>query len=254
MAEKLTIIKVSGKVIENPDALKVFVKALGQIKGKKLLIHSAAALGKTVASKLGITYKEVNGRPVVDNDTLTMLSMVYGGLINKQLVALLQGRKINALGLTGADMGLITASQTDEGLGLTGGIKQVDTKALSALIDSGTVPVFAPFVHDGKSNILFTETDAMAATVAMSLALRYEVDLIYCFERNGVLLNVQDPDSVVPVLRRTQYKRLRDMAIINDWFVNKLDNAFSAIDHGVKSVTITCPQSLGDPKAGTRIG
>ncbi len=254
MAEKLTVIKVSGKIVENPDALKVFIRQLGKFEGRKIIIHSAAQLANTIAGKLGNNVAEANGRPVIDNNAFNAYTMVYAGLVNKQLVALLQGRKLNAVGLTGADLNIITsAKQAGAPNGATGNVKQVNAATLSLLIDHGVVPVIAPFSHDGKGQILFNETDAMAAEVSKALAARYDVTLIYCFTRNGVLLNVQDPDSVVPHLRRTQYKALREMEIIKDWFANKVDNSFSAIDHGVNEVVITSAAGLGNPKQGTHI-
>ncbi len=255
MAEKLTVIKVSGKIIENPDAFKVFVRNLAKVEGRKIIIHSAAHLGKTIGNKMGFNIAEApNGRPVMDDNAMNVYTMVYAGLVNKQLVTMLQSRKYNALGLTGADLNIISgAKQPGNGMGATGTIKQVNAATLSMLIDQGVTPVIAPFSHDGKGEMLFNETDAMAAEVAKALAVRYSVTLMYCFTRNGVLLNVQDPDSVVPMLRRTQYKALREMEIIKDWFANKVDNAFSAIDHGVTEVVITSAAGLGDPKQGTHI-
>lgn len=254
MNEKLTVIKVSGKIIENPEALKTFIRQLGKIEGRKIIIHSAAQLARNIASKLGIHVAEAGERPVMAPHTMNVYTMVYGGLINKQLVALLQSRKYNAVGLTGADLGLITcAKQPGSPHGATGVVKQINAPTLSLLVDNGVTPVIAPFSHDGKGNLLFNETDAMAAEIAKALSVRYKVTLIYCFVRNGVLLNVQDPDSVVPMLRRTQYKALREMGIIKDWFANKVDNAFSAIDHGVVEAVITSASSLGDPKQGTHI-
>ena len=138
-------------------------------------------------------------------------------------------------------------------MGFTGAIKQVNAQAMSSMLDAGFVPVIAPITHDGNCNLLFNETDAMAAETAKALALRYDVTLIYCFEKNGVLLNVDDPDSVIAVLKRTQYKNMREMDLIKDWFVNKLDNAFSAIDHGVKEVVITNAVNLANPALGTHI-
>ena len=180
--------------------------------------------------------------------------MVYGGLVSRLFVSLLQGNKVNALGVTGADMNLITSVKLPDGkLGDTGQVRHVNTEAIARLLDIGIVPVLAPITHDGRGNLLFNETDAMAAEIARALSLRYNITLIYCFEKKGVLLNPRDPDSVVANLRRTQYKALRDMNIINDWFVNKLDNAFTAIDRGVKEVIITNPAQLGVPDKGTHI-
>lgn len=256
MKQKLTIVKVSGKIVEKPEALKTFVREFATIKVAKLLIHSGAELASKVGQRMGIKTQFIDSRPIVDENTLKLLTMVYGGLVNKQFVALLQGRKVNALGVTGADMNLMQSVRQPMGehdMGWTGAIKQVNAQAISSLLDAGIVPVIAPITHDGNCNLLFNETDAMAAETAKALALRYDVTLIYCFEKNGVLLNVDDPDSVIAVLKRTQYKNMREMDIIKDWFVNKLDNAFSAIDHGVKEVVITNAANLAKPTLGTHI-
>lgn len=252
----LTIVKVSGKIVENPDALKVFIKQFSAIKGRRILIHSGANLAGNVGQKMGIRTAHVDGRPVVDESTMKLLAMVYGGFVNKQLVTLLQGRNVNAIGLTGADGNLITSlrrSLNDVDMGQTGEVRNVNAKLLSMLLDAGMVPVIAPLTHDGKGNMLFNETDAMAAEIAKALATRYTITLVYCFEKKGVLTNEHDPDSVVPELRRTRYKTMRDMGIIKDWFVNKLDNAFSAIDHGVKEVVITNAANLANTSLGTHI-
>lgn len=256
MKEKLTIIKVSGKIIEKPEALKLFIRKLTAIGGRKLVIHSGSNLASMLADRMGVRITEVNGRPVVDDNTLNVLAMVYAGRVNKQLVALLQARKVNALGVTGADLNLITSVKRGMGginMGNTGEVRSVNAITLSKLIDAGVLPVIAPLSHDGKGGLLFNETDAMAAEVAKALALRYDVTLVYCFEKKGVLLNPKDPDSVVAELKRTRYKALRELEIINDWFVNKLDNAFSAIDHGVKEVIITNAAQLSQLEMGTHI-
>ena len=257
MKEKLTIVKVSGKIVENPDLLKVFIRSFASLPGRRLAIHSGSNLASTLADKISVRIKTVDSRPVVDAGTLDVLTMVYGGLVNKQLVALLQGRKVNALGVTGADLNIITSVKqaplggTD--MGNTGEVRQVNAQALSQLIDGGITPVIAPLTHDGKGALLFNETDAMAAEVAKALAHRYDVTLIYCFKEKGVLLNIDDPDTVVAELKRTRYKAMREMDMIKDWFVNKLDNAFSAIDHGVSEVIITNAAQLANLKLGTHI-
>ncbi len=254
MMEQLTVVKVSGKIVEKPEALRSFIKAFAAIKGRRLLIFSGTNLASEIGGKLGVKTKLINERPVVDPGTLRLLTMVYGGLVNHQLVAHLHANKVNAIGVTGVDMDLVTSVKLPDGkLGSTGQVRRVNTEGFARLLDSGVVPVLAPITHDGRGNLLFNETDAMAAEIAKAFALRYNVRLIYCFEKNGVLLNPHDGDSVVPMLRRTQYKALRDMDIIKDWFVNKLDNAFSAIDHGVKEVIITSAAQLGNPDKGTHI-
>ena len=151
-------------------------------------------------------------------------------------------------------MNLITSSKLPDGkLGDTGQVRHVNTAGIAQLVDAGIVPVLAPITHDGRGNLLFNETDALAAEIARALALRYNITLIYCFEKKGVLLNTDDPDSVLAELRRTRYKAMREMDIIKDWFVNKIDNAYTAIEHGVKEVIITCPSQLGNPDKGTHI-
>ena len=254
MNEKFTIVKVSGKIVEKADELRTFVKSFAAIKGKKMLIFSGNMMAQEIGNKLGIKTKLINDRPVVDAGTLKLLTMVYGGLVSRLFVSLLQGNKVNALGVTGADMNLVTSSKLPDGkLGDTGQVRHVNTAGIAQLLDSGIVPVLAPITHDGRGNLLFNETDALAAEIARALALRYDITLIYCFEKKGVLLNTDDPDSVLAELRRTRYKAMREMDIIKDWFVNKIDNAFSAIEHGVKEVIITCPSQLADPDKGTHI-
>lgn len=254
MNENFTIVKASGKIVEKADELRTFIKAFSAIKGKKMLIFSGNMMAQDIGNKLGIKTKLINDRPVVDAGTLKLLTMVYGGLVCRLFVSLLQGYKINALGVTGADMNLITSVKLPDGkLGDTGQVRHVNTEAIAQLLEAGIVPVLAPITHDGRGNLLFNETDAMAAEIARALALRFNITLIYCFEKKGVLLNPSDPDSVVAMLRRSQYKALRDMDIIKDWFVNKLDNAFSAVEHGVKEVVITCPDQLSDIEKGTHI-
>jgi acetylglutamate kinase len=254
MNEKFTIVKVSGKIVEKADELRTFVKAFAGIKGKKMLIFSGNMMAQEIGNKLGIKTKLIDERPVVDSGTLKLLTMVYGGLVSRLFVSLLQGNKVNALGVTGADMNLITSAKLPDGkLGDTGQVRHVNTAGIAQLLDAGIVPVLAPITHDGRGNLLFNETDALAAEIARALALRYDITLIYCFEKNGVLLNPDDPDSVVAELRRTRYKALREMEIITDWFVNKIDNAFTAIDHGVKEVIITSPSHLNNSDKGTHI-
>ena len=254
MNEKFTIVKVSGKIVEKADELRTFVKAFAAIKGKKMLIFSGNMMAQEIGNKLGIKTKLINDRPVVDASTLKLLTMVYGGLVSRLFVSLLQGYKVNALGVTGADMNLVTSAKLPDGkLGDTGQVRHVNTAGIAQLLDSGIVPVLAPITHDGRGNLLFNETDALAAEVGRALALRYDITLIYCFEKKGVLLNTHDPDSVVAELRRTRYKALREMEIIKDWFINKIDNAYQAIDHGVKEVIITCPSQLNNLDKGTHI-
>ena len=253
MAQKLAISNVAGRILENPEEVKVFVKSLTAIKGRKIIIFSTADAGKKMGKKMGTTVRFSSERPVMDEATLNLYAMVYGGMVSSQFVTLLQSYKINAAGFTGADMNFVTSTLQAGDTGLTGVVHAINTQAFSDLVEQGVVPVIAPFSHDGKGQMLFNETDAMASEIAKSLAIRYDVTLMYCFQRKGVLLNVDDPDSVIPVLKRTQYKNMREMEIIKDWFANKLDNAFSAVDHGVKEVVISSAAGLGKASEGTHI-
>ena len=173
MNEKFTIVKVSGKIVEKADDLRTFVKAFAGIKGKKMLIFSGNMMAQEIGNKLGIKTKLIDDRPVVDAGTLKLLTMVYGGLVSRLFVSLLQGNKVNALGVTGADMNLVTSVRLPNSkLGDTGQVRHVNTAGIAQLLDSGIVPVLAPITHDGRGNLLFNETDAMAAEIARALALR----------------------------------------------------------------------------------
>ena len=253
MRERLTIVKLGNKVVEDKTALKRFITDFSAIEGRKMLIHGGA-LSKMVADKMGISVKVVDGNSVVDIRMLDVLTMVNGGLVNRKFVSLLQWHKVNAAGLTGADMNLVTCARRDsKGKDMTGTIKIVNVKALADIIESEVTPVLASLGHDGRGNLLALNADDLASEVARAMSLRYDVTLIYCFERKGVLMNLRDPDSVIASLRRTQFKSMREMDMIDEEIVPKLENAFSATAHGVKEVVITDAAHVTDKKSGTHI-
>ena len=250
MKEKFTIVKVSGKIVEKADELRTFVKAFAGIKGKKMLIFSGNMMAQEIGNKLGIKTKLIDDRPVVDAGTLKLLTMVYGGLVSRLFVSLLQGNKVNALGVTGADMNLVTSAKLPDGkLGDTGQVRHVNTAGIAQLLDAGIVPVLAPITHDGRGNLLFNETDALAAEIARALALRYEITLIYCFEKKGVLRDADDEESVIPHINEVEFHRLTDEGVVQGGMIPKLENAFQAIDEGVKRVIITHPSVIHHPES-----
>ena len=253
--EKLTIIKVGGKIVEEPDTLARLLDDFASISGYKLLVHGGGRSATKVAAQLGIESTMVNGRRVTDAETLKVVTMVYGGLVNKNIVAGLQARGVNAIGLTGADMNAILSVKRpvkDVDYGFVGDVKEVNGKMLSTLISQGIVPVMAPLTHDGQGHILNTNADTIAGETAKALARLFDVTLVFCFEKKGVLSDENDDDSVIPVLTPGLFDRYVAEGIIKEGMIPKLENSFSAIDAGVSQVIITSASALGKD-AGTII-
>lgn len=212
MKEKLTIVKVGGAVVENDDQLDRLLKDFSAIDGRKILVHGGGRRATDIATKLGIESKMINGRRITDEEMLTVVTMVYGGLVNKNVVAQLQANGVNALGLTGADMNAILSHKRivkDIDYGYAGDIDKVNGKQLSNLIEHEIVPVMAPLTHDGKGLILNTNADTIAAEVAKALAEFYNVILIYSFEKPGVMRNPDDDCSMIPVITADDYAQYK---------------------------------------------
>lgn len=255
MKEKLTIVKVGGAVVENDDQLDRLLKDFSAIDGRKILVHGGGRRATDIASKLGIESKMINGRRITDEEMLTVVTMVYGGLVNKNVVAQLQANGVNALGLTGADMNAILSHKRivkDIDYGYAGDIDKVNGKQLSNLIEHEIVPVMAPLTHDGKGLILNTNADTIAAEVAKALAEFYDVTLIYSFEKPGVMRNPDDNSSMIPVITADDYAQYKADGTISGGMIPKLDNAFGAIQTGVKQVIITLATAI-DGNHGTVI-
>ncbi len=253
--EKLTLIKVGGKIVEEADTLNRLLQDFAATDGYKVLVHGGGRSATKVASQLGIESKMVNGRRITDSDMLNVVTMVYGGLVNKRIVAGLQALNINALGLTGADMNIIRSEKrpvTDIDYGFVGDVKEVNADLLSTLIKQGIVPVLAPLTHDKKGNMLNTNADTIAGEAAKALAKYFDVTLMFCFEKKGVLLDENDDESVIPELSRDSFKRYVEAGIIQGGMIPKLENAYQAIDAGVKQVIITKASEIGKD-CGTRI-
>ena len=253
--EKLTIIKVGGKIVEDDASLAQLINDFAAIEGRKILVHGGGRSATKLASELGIETQMVNGRRITDSDMLRVVTMVYGGLVNKNIVAKLQACGVNALGMTGADMDIMRSHKRevkDVDYGFVGDVDACNADMLSRLIENCVVPVIAPLTHDGRGCLLNTNADTMAGETAKALATHYDVTLIYCFEKKGVLRNADDDDSVIPSINEAEFHRLTEEGVIQGGMIPKLENAFQAIHAGVKRVIITLATAI-DGKQGTVI-
>lgn len=256
MKEKLTIVKVGGAVVEDELQLAQLLSDFSRIEGRKVLVHGGGRRATQVAAQLGIETKMVNGRRITDSDMLKVVTMVYGGLVNKNLVARLQAHGVNALGLTGADMDVIRSHKRPlkDGVdfGYVGDVDKVDGEALLAVIGRGVTPVMAPLTHNGEGDILNTNADTIASETAKALAPYFDVTLVYCFEKAGVLSNPDDDNSVIDIITRHDFDRYVADGTVAGGMIPKLENALSAVDSGVCRVVITKATAI-DGKHGTAI-
>lgn len=250
--EKLTIVKVGGKIVEEEASLKKLLSDFNNISGNKILVHGGGRSATAMAERLGIETKMVNGRRITDKDMLDVVVMVYGGLVNKNIVAGLQGLGCNAVGFTGADMDIIRAIKRpvkDIDYGYAGDVVDVNTKELRVMMAQGISPVMAPLTHDGHGLMLNTNADTIASELATALSDYYKVFLIYCFEKDGVLSDPEDNDSVIYELDTESYAEYKAEGTIGEGMIPKLDNAFRALHNGVFEVVITNATNLTSPSA-----
>lgn len=256
MKEKLSIVKVGGKILESPDTLEKFLQRFVAMEGKKLLVHGGGRSATKLAEQLGVETKMVDGRRITDAEMLRIVTMVYGGLVNKSVVARLQALGVNALGLTGADMNVICSHRrpVKNGVdyGFVGDVDCVDGSRLAELIASGITPVMAPLTHDGAGSLLNTNADTIAAETAKALAAHFDVTLIYCFEHAGVLTNSEDERSVIPLITRHDFEALKNEGVITGGMLPKIENCLTAVQAGVAKVVITKADAI-DEEAGTTI-
>ena len=254
MKKDITIVKVGGKIVEEERSLKSLLTEFSSLPGLKVLIHGGGRTATALATRLGIETKMVDGRRITDKDMLQIVTMVYGGLVNKNIVAQLDALSIRALGLTGADMNVIRSHRRavkDVDYGFVGDVDKVDGKALSILLEQGIVPVMAPLTHDGKGQLLNTNADTIAAETAKALARFYNVTLVYCCEKNGVLKDPEDDNSVISRITPEDYRKLKAEGIIQGGMIPKLDNSFAALHEGVKRVIITRVGQIGKNEGTT---
>lgn len=253
--EKLTLIKVGGKIVEEPQSLNRLLTDFSKIEGFKVLVHGGGRSATALATKLGIESKMVNGRRITDEETLNVVIMVYGGLVNKKIVAGLQAIGVNALGLTGADLNYMRSEKRpvkDVDYGFVGDVKEVNAGLLADFIGKGVVPVLAPLTHDKAGNLLNTNADTIAGEAAKALSKYFEVTLMYCFEKKGVLLNEDDDESVISIVTPALFEQYVEEGIIQGGMIPKLENSFEALKAGVKQVVITCADQI-HKNEGTKI-
>ncbi len=259
--EKLYIIKVGGHVLNDPSALDPFLKKFSSIPAQKILVHGGGEKATEIGEKLGIQPHYKEGRRITDEATIDLVTMVYGGLLNKQIVAKLQGLNCNALGLTGADANVIPAKKRpvkEVDYGFVGDINPpYPTDFLEKILRQGIVPVFAALTHDEKGQMLNTNADTIASSLAVSLASGFHVRLIYCFEKKGILKDITDEESVVPLMNKAVYHEMKNSNTLFEGILPKLDNAFQAIEQGVGSVLIghanDIIENTGENTSGTLI-
>ncbi len=262
---KLTVVKVGGKIVEDESSLQQLLKDFSAIEGLKVLVHGGGRSATKVAASLGIDSVMVCGRRVTDEKMLSVVTMVYGGLVNKNIVARLQACGVNALGLTGADVNVMRSHKRAPKLmtmedgteqtvdfGFVGDVDKCDGKMLSALVDKGVVPVMAPLTHDGQGHLLNTNADTIAGETAKALAPYYDVTLIYSFEHAGVLADPEDEASVIPHITKESFGQLKADGVVSGGMIPKIENALEAISHGVKQVIITRADAI-DGNHGTVI-
>jgi acetylglutamate kinase len=241
MKEKLYIIKIGGALIDDTELLDQFLDQFSEIGEKKILVHGGGKLATTLADKLGIEQKLVNGRRITDKDTLDIVSMVYAGSINKNIVAKLQAKNCNALGFSGADGNIIQATKRihpEIDFGFVGDIdkQSINENLLSNLIDLDLIPVFSAITHDKKGNLLNTNADTIASVIAQSLSDVYDIELLFCFDKEGVLENVEDPGSVIKKVSEEEFSVLKEAGKLHKGILPKLENALGAVKNNVNKV------------------
>lgn len=256
MKEQLTIVKVGGAVVEDDDQLARLLQDFSAIAGRKVLVHGGGRRATQVAAQLGIETQMVGGRRITDAAMLRVVTMVYGGLVNKSLVARLQAHGVNALGLTGADADVLRSHRrplkNGVDYGFVGDVDRADGALLAELIEKGITPVMAPLTHDGQGTLLNTNADTIASETAKALAPFYDVTLVFSFEKPGVLSNPDDDSSVIPTITKADFERYRADGTISGGMLPKIENALAAVEAGVSKVRITLATAIAG-EGGTTI-
>lgn len=245
----VNIVKIGGNVINDDDQLNVFLEDFAKLEGLKILVHGGGKKATKLASQLKLTPKMINGRRITDKENLEVVTMVYAGLINKNIVAKLQKHNCIAIGLTGADANTIKAHKRivkDIDYGFAGDIDHVDHSNIKILLDNNLTPVFCAITHNKKGQLLNTNADTIASEVAVALSKEYNVVLTYCFEKNGVLKNMNDDNSVINTINSQDYVSLKEDKIITDGMLPKLENCFYALQHGVSKIIIGNPTLIAN--------
>jgi acetylglutamate kinase len=252
--ESLYVIKIGGNIVDNPALLTTCLQAFAQVKGQAILVHGGGKMATSMAQSMGVEQAMVDGRRITDEATLKIVTMVYAGYINKNIVAQLQALGVSAMGLSGADGNLIQAHKRNHAqidYGFVGDIDTVNTNLLLQLLSTNTKLVVAPITHDGKGQLLNTNADTIAQSLATALASTFKVHLIYGFEKEGVLKDINDSNSVIARMDKTIYATLKDQKLIFEGMIPKIDNAYQALDNGVASVIIGKAEKMNELMNGT---
>jgi len=255
--KELTIVKIGGNIIDKPGELETFLEQFSRYPEPKILIHGGGVYATELSEKIGLKVKMLEGRRITDSETLKLVTMVYAGLINKSIVALLQKFGCNAIGVSGADGDLVPAvkrSPHPVDYGFVGDVDPgiVNTGFLQSLLGRGIIPVFCAITHDRNGSLLNTNADTMASSIAIALSKEYYTRLVYCFEKDGVLSDPENPDSLIPLITKASFAALRSSGAISGGMIPKLDNAFNAIEKGVAEVFIKHASNLDNTK-GTQL-
>ena len=248
----LKIVKIGGNVIDNPQGLSSFLTKFSTLKGPKLLVHGGGKSASALAHQMGLEVKMIDGRRITDAETLDLITMVYAGKINKSIVAKLQSIGCNSIGFTGADGNTISSKKrpvSTVDYGFVGDVKNVETSTLKLLLDQEICPVFCAITHDKNGQLLNTNADTIASELAIAFSSQFEVELYFCFEKKGVLKDVNDDTSVIETITKSSYQKLVDAQLIFSGMLPKLNNCFYALDHKVSKVCIGSPEMLLNPEA-----
>lgn len=247
--KRLTVVKIGGNVIDDAQFLELFLRDFSQIEGSKILIHGGGVLASNMSKQMGLETKMHQGRRITDLETLRLVTMVYAGWINKSIVAKLQALGCNAIGLSGADGNLIPSTKRKPlpiDFGYVGDVdtKRINNELFATLLNGGLCPLMSAITHDQDGNLLNTNADTIASSIAIAMSKEYDVKLIYCFEKNGVLSNPDDDNSLIPTITKLKYLELKANGTVTDGMIPKLDNVFKALEAGVSEVYIKSAKNL----------
>lgn len=254
--KRVKVIKIGGNIIDNPEKLAQFLNQLAKLSEPFVLIHGGGKIATEMSKSMGIEAQMIQGRRVTDEATLKIVTMVYAGWINKNIVAKLQAKGVNALGLTGPDGQIVLSKKRNPepiNYGWVGDIVKVDGEKLKSLIDLQFAPIIAPITANADGDLLNTNADTMAQAIAIGLSQYFDVDLTYCFEKPGVLMDATNDESVIPTINEIYFEELKTKGIVNEGMIPKLENALRAVNSGVEVVRILHADQLLDPNAGTAI-
>ena len=256
MKDKLTVVKIGGKLLDNKQVLNKFLDNFSKIKEKKILIHGGGIIASEYLNKLGISPKLVEGRRITDKKTLDVVIMTYAGLLNKKIVSILQSYSCNSVGLSGSDCNIILANKREIrkiDYGFVGDIKKINTKIIEDFLRLKITPVLCSLSHDGKGQILNTNADSIASNISFELSKKYDVTLKYCFEKKGVLANQKKSNSIRKNISKSDFNSLKQNKTVYDGMIPKLENCFLALENGVKNVLVGNPDILINEKNCTKL-